>query len=155
MSSGEGVRREQRVVEGEVSNMRSIGPLGHVGTAIKASIIAMGIVAGLNFAMLGSHRPLVRLARVDGYSMDPTLINGEDLLFARKSWHVGSIVLADVGEPDPVVKRVVAVYGDRVGLNGDNRLVSESYTVRPEDILGVMMIRSRLVMPTLRTDPEA
>lgn len=123
-------------------------------SSLKLAVLFAGSVATVALAMLGSDKPLVRVARVDGVSMAPTLRAGEELLFARKPWHVGDIVLANVQDTEPVVKRIVAtVPGSAIILAGDNRGVSEIYSVHPADLLGVCIARSVVKLPSLAKEP--
>ena len=97
------------------------------------------------FDWLRRHLPF-RLGIVDGDSMLPTLRRGDWLLFLRRPFVVGDIVLADFGIDGYLVKRVAKitdVYCERtaVKLVGDNVDVSGTYLVFAEDILGVMLYR--------------
>ncbi|MCD6350627.1 MAG: S24/S26 family peptidase [Armatimonadetes bacterium] len=107
----------------------------------EAAILAAGAAAVLMLVSTQSPRPPVCLAVVDGRSMVPTLWPGEEVLFVRGPWHPGSIVLADVGEDDPVVKRVLGCTSLGVVLAGDNRETTEWYAVEPEDIWAVMLFK--------------
>lgn len=132
-----------------------IGPLAQFALSFaKLVIILAGVVATISLAMAGSPRPLVRVVRVDGDSMVPTLRSGEELLFARAPWRVGSIVLANVGDTEPVVKRVMATLpGSTILLQGDNWEISEIYSVQPSDLLGVCVARSIVRLPSLARSP--
>lgn len=84
----------------------------------------------------------VRMVRVDGTSMEPTLLDGERLLIS--SWHYtpakGDIVVVDSYTPygATLVKRVIAMGGDTVDIdfaagivyvNGE--ALDEPYTAAP------------------------
>jgi nickel-type superoxide dismutase maturation protease len=74
---------------------------------------------------------------VDGPSMEPTLVSGDRLLVARlRAVRVGDIVAARHPGPRPrlMVKRVAAVLGDEVVLEGDNpRRSTDSRSFGPVD----------------------
>ena len=57
-------------------------------------------------------------SRVEGQSMDPTLVDGQTIFFTRihPSYRVGDIVCISMPNGDNYVKRVVAVPGDVVEL---------------------------------------
>jgi signal peptidase I len=68
-------------------------------------------------------------ARVDGASMNPTLLNNEHVLITRGLAQPkrGDVVVLDVidrGEPAEWVKRIVALGGDRVSVHGNQVLVN-------------------------------
>lgn len=135
-----------------MESMRLLAILRHLLIVVKLTIIVVGALALLNFAMINSSRPLLRVAQVDGVSMEPTLDHGEEAVFVRGPYKVGSIVLANVGDSQPVVKRVVVeVYGN-IYLKGDNAEMTESYIVSPEDVLGVMAAHSGIRLPMLQAD---
>lgn len=102
------------------------------------------LLAGLHIACWGVEHPLVRFVQVQGDSMEPTLLSGDRLLFVRRPWKLGSIVLVDVGEAGPVVKRVLKLVNKRICLCGDNKKISEVYWVNPEQIQCVMLCRVSL-----------
>jgi len=92
-------------------------------------------------------RPPVRLVQVEGMSMYPTLKPGNALLFARVQFMPGSIVLAAVGEDEPVIKRITSINNTLVRLNGDNRDWSMTYRVPADSIRGVMVCRVPVQSP--------
>ncbi|WP_458861917.1 signal peptidase I [Acidaminobacterium chupaoyuni] len=68
---------------------------------------------------------VVRLSGVDGESMYPTLYNGDQLLVASAGYTQpkrGDVVvlMADSFMAQPLVKRVIAVGGDTVTVNGES-----------------------------------
>ena len=93
---------------------------------------------------LRRHLPF-RLAIVDGDSMLPTLRHGDWLLFLRRPFSIGQIVLADLDPREYIVKRVAQIKqcGNLpvVTLAGDNAAVSGTYLVRASDIMGVALCR--------------
>jgi signal peptidase I len=126
-----------------------------VGTVvIVIPLLAVGTIAVLHLVGLHKEHPLVRLVIVIGHSMDPTFAPGEQLLCVRRGWEPGSIVIADVGEKTPVVKRVVSRQDDSVYITGDNAAVTASYTITPDKIIAVYVCRTGLKFPpTLRPGP--
>jgi hypothetical protein len=111
--------------------------------AIIAAIIHVppGGLALLHMAGRSSREPRVRFVVLVGQSMLPTLKQGDGLVFARLRWREGDVVLADVGEADPVVKRVDQVKLDQVRLIGDNRAKSAAYIVPREKVMGRLLFR--------------
>ena len=107
-------------------------------------LIALGLVALADLVCLLCNRPLIRLARVTGDSMTPTLLDGERVLFVRRGWQVGDIVLANVDGDAPVVKRILRVEAGELYLRGDNVAISETFWVKPEQLSGVMLFRCQL-----------
>jgi signal peptidase I len=75
--------------------------------------------------------------------MEPTFHDGDRLLFARLPWEQGDVVLAEVGEEDPVIKRVTEVSSEGIHLTGDNQEVTESYDTVPRAVEGVYVVRLR------------
>jgi signal peptidase I len=71
----------------------------------------------------------VRMSRVEGDSMNPTLVNHDRMLLLSNVWYTspqrGDIVVARIPEfsKDPIVKRVIAVEGDTVYIDFDNGVV--------------------------------
>ena len=78
-------------------------------------------------------RFVVGTSRVDGSSMDPTLIDGQMIIFTRihASYDAGDIVCLSMPNGDNYVKRVVAVPGDVVELKEGklyvNGVVADSF----------------------------
>lgn len=80
---------------------------------------------------------LIRVVGVDGNSMEPTLKNGERLVvtaFYGKAGR-GDVVIVDRTDASPLVKRVIAVGGDRIGIDPNTfqvvlngRPLEEDYT---------------------------
>lgn len=71
--------------------------------------------------------------------MEPTLLDGDGVLFVRRQWEINDIVLADVAEEDPVVKRIVDAADGKLHLRGDNVAVSETFLITPDQIQGVLL----------------
>ena len=65
----------------------------------------------------------VRMSRVEGSSMNPTLVNHDRMLLLSSIWYTsperGDIVVVRIPEfsEDPIVKRVIAVEGDTVNID--------------------------------------
>lgn len=114
---------------------------------MKALVGIAALVAVVHLTSWDSKRPLIRLVEVTGTSMQPTLQSGDRALFVRCPWWVGSIVMADVGEDAPVVKRLENSREGWVYLCGDNQRVSKTYWIRPQQIRCVMLCRAPLRLP--------
>jgi signal peptidase I len=121
-----------------------------LGVVILVPLLGAGGIALLHLTGLTDPHPLVRLVIVDGDSMEPTFHPGEQLLFLRRPWGVGSIVLAEVGEANAVVKRVREWQGDRVVITGDNHAVTATYRLSPDKIIATFFCRTRLNFPPPR-----
>ncbi len=104
----------------------------------KVLALTLGLVAVLHFVTAEYGCPLVFMVEVEGASMEPTLESGERVLFIRRPWQQGDVVVADVGEDKLVVKRVVRRWHQWAYLAGDNRAISRDYWVQPADIRSVM-----------------
>ena len=86
----------------------------------------------------------IRMSKVEGGSMNPTLVNHARMLLLSNVWYDsprrGDIVVARVPDfsKDPIVKRVIAVEGDTVDIDFDKGIVyvngealSEPYIKEP------------------------
>ena len=86
----------------------------------------------------------IRMSRVEGDSMNPTLVNHDRMLLLSNVWYSdpqrGDIVVARVPEfsSEPIVKRVIAVEGDTVDIDFiqgvvhvNGQALEESYTQAP------------------------
>ncbi len=113
----------------------------------KVLLILVGILAALHVGCLLCKHPLVRLVEVEENSMQPTFAPGDRLLFVRRSFEPGSVVLADAGEDGSVIKRVVDATGGHVHLAGDNTEHSAVYDLPHSAILGVYVGRFPLKLP--------
>lgn len=125
--------------------------------AIRVAAVFLAVVALLyilHLVCLYCGRPLVRLVQVDGNSMEPTFEPGDRLLFIRGRWKESSVVLADVHEDLPVIKRVCKAglhpSSSPYKLCGDNREISMTYWVNKEQILCVLLCRIPLKLPCCR-----
>ena len=71
----------------------------------------------------------IRMSRVEGGSMNPTLVNHDRMLLLSNVWYSdpqpGDIVVARVPDfsTEPIVKRVIAVEGDVVDIDFDRGIV--------------------------------
>ena len=71
----------------------------------------------------------IRMSRVEGGSMNPTLVNHDRMLLLSNIWYSepqrGDIVVARVLEfsAEPIVKRVIAVAGDTVDIDFNRGIV--------------------------------
>jgi phage repressor protein C with HTH and peptisase S24 domain len=68
------------------------------------------------------------MVTVDGTSMLPTLLDGQNVLLNKThDVHVGDIVVAESDEYGGIIKRVDQIDGDRVHLISDNKGISYEY----------------------------
>lgn len=88
---------------------------------------------------------MLRLRRVVGTSMEPTLTNGSVVLTVGSRCQAGDVVIAHTNDGQ-VVKRVTEVLGNTIKLCGDNKAASSRYSVEKSDILG------RVIWP--KTKPQ-
>lgn len=114
---------------------------------IEILVIAGGLLATVVLISARTATPAVCLVQVQGISMLPTLRPGDELLFARLPFVPGDVVLADVGEPDPVVKRIENIDRRIIFLAGDNRSCSATYRAARVSILAVMVCRTPFRSP--------
>ena len=115
-----------------------------LGVVILVPLLGAGTIAVLHLTGLEDPHPLVRLVEVEGDSMEPTFHPGEQLLFVRKEWHEGSVVIADIGEPTAVVKRVWGTEGGKVIITGDNTETTASFRLPKDKIIATFFCRTRL-----------
>ena len=108
---------------------------------VEAVVMAVGLLAVAHLGSRYSDSPLVCVVQVIGSSMAPTLESGDQVVFARLPWHAGSIVLAEVGEDERVIKRVAATKSADVHLVGDNVGISEVYDVPGDCIQAILVCR--------------
>lgn len=84
------------------------------------------------------------VAKVNGISMSPSLMNGDLLLFSkRQQFVVGDIVLYRVGSGLLLVKRVDAIKNGIINLVSDNRWVESSLRLAGlsgEGVIGVVLV---------------
>lgn len=80
------------------------------------------VVALSVFAFLFSF--VVRIVAVDGSSMLPSFENGDRLLLSvmDNTFARGDVVVVDRYTDDPLIKRVIAVGGDTISIDGDGRV---------------------------------
>lgn len=80
------------------------------------------VVALSVFALLFSF--VVRIVAVDGSSMLPSFENGDRLLLSvmDNTFARGDVVVVDRYTDDPLIKRVIAVGGDTISIDGDGRV---------------------------------
>ena len=108
-------------------------------------LLCLGAMAVLHLVCLESDHPLVRFVVLEGSSMTPTYAPGEQLVFGRREWRPGSVVLAKVPGEEPVVKRVVGRRNGWVLVTGDNTEDTTSYLISPDDIMATLLFSTRLV----------
>ena len=123
-----------------------------VKVAVIIVVVLVGLLAALHFVCLLCKHPLVRFVEVQGDSMEPTFQPGDRLLFIRKPFDVGSVVIANTDTDGLVVKRVMSEAGNVVRLGGDNVAQSATYQLTPDDIVGVFAGRLPLRLPCCPAD---
>ncbi len=69
-----------------------------LAVVVLVPLLGAGAIAVLHLTGMDEPHPLVRLVAVAGNSMEPTFHAGEQLLFVRKQWHQGSVVIADIAD---------------------------------------------------------
>ena len=119
--------------------MRKLWPV--VRSLLAGGVITSGVVALFLLYSAHTSKPMMCLVQIDGMSMYPTLRPGEQVLFARLPLAAGEIVLADVAEQLPVVKRIDRVQTRVILLDGDNRALSATYTTTAANVIGVMLCK--------------
>ena len=91
---------------------------------------------------------VVRISRVEGSSMYPSLVDGDQLLLTGSLWYGkpqrGDIVAARVPtfSKDPIVKRVIAVEGDTVDIDFEAGTVTVNGKVLEEPYINAPTHRS-------------
>ena len=91
---------------------------------------------------------VVRISRVEGSSMYPSLVDGDQLLLTGSLWYGqprrGDVVVARVPtfSRDPIVKRVIAVEGDTVDIDFEAGTVSVNGKVLEEPYINAPTHRS-------------
>lgn len=99
------------------------------------------VVALSVFALLFSF--VVRIVAVDGSSMLPSFENGDRLLLSvmDNTFARGDVVVVDRYTDDPLIKRVIAVGGDTISIDGDGRVHINGKYVYEGYIQGVTVLR--------------
>ena len=99
------------------------------------------VVALSVFALLFSF--VVRIVAVDGSSMLPSFENGDRLLLSvmDNTFARGDVVVVDRYTDDPLIKRVIAVGGDTISIDGDGRVRINGKYVYEGYIQGVTVLR--------------
>lgn len=83
----------------------------------------------------------IRMSRVEGGSMNPTLVNHDRMLLLSSIWYSsperGDIVVARIPafSEDPIVKRVIAVEGDTVNIDFESGAVFVNGELQTEDYI--------------------
>ena len=83
----------------------------------------------------------IRMSRVEGSSMNPTLVNHDRMLLLSSIWYSsperGDIVVARIPafSEDPIVKRVIAVEGDTVNIDFESGAVYVNGELQTEDYI--------------------
>lgn len=89
----------------------------------------------------------IRMSRVEGSSMKPTLVNHDRMLLLSSIWYSsperGDIVVARIPafSEDPIVKRVIAVEGDTVNIDFESGSVYVNGELQTEDYINELTHR--------------
>ena len=89
----------------------------------------------------------IRMSRVEGDSMYPTLVHHDRMLLLSSVWYQnpepGDIVVARIPafSRDPIVKRVIATEGDTVDIDFENGIVYVNGEVLEEDYINELTTR--------------
>lgn len=94
--------------------------LGIIRGLKEAIIVALALVIVFSF--------IVGISRVSGSSMEPTLHDGQPVFFIRlqKDYSRGDIASVRMPSDDWIVKRIVAVAGDSVDIQGGTVYINGS-----------------------------
>ena len=81
----------------------------------------------------------IRVVGVKGDSMMPTLVNGDRLILsvAVKDYKYGDIIVVDRYTDEPLIKRVIAVEGDRVTITSSYNLYVNGELMNEPYMMGV------------------
>ena len=102
---------------------------GHDPTELKSGMTLFHDVVYILAVVVLSFTFFIRMSRVEGNSMNPTLVDHDRMLLLSSMWYRdpqrGDIVVARIPEfsRDPIVKRVIAVEGDTVNIDFQNGIV--------------------------------
>ena len=99
------------------------------------------IVALCVFALLFAF--VVRIVVVDGSSMFPSFEDGDRLLLSvvDTKYDRGDVVVVDRYTDEPLIKRVIAVGGDTISIDGDGRVYINGKYVYEGYIQGETVLR--------------
>jgi len=103
------------------------------------SAILVFVLAAVVTLLYGVHT----VRKIDGPSMEPTLLQGDRILVTRgydvpmRGDIISFVAVERDGDPVHLIKRVVALPGDTVEVVGDAAFVNgESSTVAPDAVIG-------------------
>ena len=83
---------------------------------------------------------VVRLAAVEGHSMEPTLYGKDRLIIRTLNYkpEIGDIVVVEIPDQDPLIKRIIATEGQKGDIDfeegvvyRDGEALEEPYTLEP------------------------
>lgn len=99
---------------------------------------------------------IFRIVGVDGNSMYPTLQNKERVIISTLLYHPkrGDIVIIDRYPEEPLVKRVIAVAGDKIEIFPDSGKVSLNGVIMNEDYIHGQKTEPRDFGTGLKTVPD-
>lgn len=83
------------------------------------SIVFASVVAIFLFVFV------MRLAAVEGHSMEPTLYENDRLIIRTMGYEpeFGDVVVLDIPDTDPLIKRIIATEGQEVDIDFENGVV--------------------------------
>ena len=85
--------------------------------------------------------PKFFIRRVVGHSMEPTLKEGQLVVFRHQTFAINSIVLAKHSGKE-IVKRIVRIEnkGNKIWLEGDKASLAHNAVVDRDQIMGVLLL---------------
>lgn len=86
---------------------------------------------------------MFRVVKVDGNSMEPSLLHGQKLLITRLNdfYTVGDVVIVDRYVQEPLIKRVIAVAGDTLDIRESGEVYRNGHLLTEPYIQGVTFPR--------------
>jgi phage repressor protein C with HTH and peptisase S24 domain len=98
---------------------------------------------------------MLNFCKVDGDSMEPTILSGSYVISLKKiKYNIGDIVVVTISEDLNIIKRIVSICDRKIKLSGDNTLKSSSLCepwYSQNQILGKMIFNSSLFNKILKT----
>ncbi len=123
MAQGNGSEKERKIMHSLFEGMGTL-------------VVALSV-----FALLFTF--VVRVVGVDGSSMLPTFRDGDRLVLSVMDTKCsrGDIVVVDRYTDEPLIKRVIAVGGDTISIDGDGRVYINGKYIREDYIEGTTVLR--------------
>lgn len=133
----------------KADDTRAVPQLGRRAVLFVYDVVSTLIIAMIVFSIIFTY--FFRLIGVDGSSMLPTLKDGDLLVLSMTddAYHRGDIIVVHRPNEDPLIKRVIAIGGERITIDDDgnvyinDRLLNEKY-IQGETVMrdfdGTMLI---------------